>query len=95
MKKIIFILSVLSIFISCDNKQKSIQSYMVNHQDEPGFMALDLPMSLIQLKAGEVPKDVKEAYESIKKINFVFIIFFLPLLVSRSLILDFFHTLAQ
>lgn len=69
MKKIIFILSVLSIFISCDNKQKSIQSYMVNHQDEPGFMALDLPMSLIQLKAGEVPKDVKEAYESIKKIN--------------------------
>jgi len=69
MKKIIFILSVLSIFISCDNKQKSIQSYMVNHQDEPGFMALDLPMSLIQLKAGEVPKDVKQAYESIKKIN--------------------------
>ena len=42
---------------------------MVNHQDEPGFMALDLPMSLIQLKAGEVPKDVKQAYESIKKIN--------------------------
>ena len=45
MKKIIFILSVLSIFISCDNKQKSIQTYMVNHQDEPGFMSLDLLMS--------------------------------------------------
>ncbi len=42
---------------------------MVNHQDEPGFMALDLPMSLIQLKTGEVPNDVKEAYMSIKKIN--------------------------
>lgn len=42
---------------------------MVNHQDEPGFIALDLPMSLIQLKTGEVPNDVKEAYMSIKKIN--------------------------
>ena len=60
---------MLSIFISCDNKQKSIQTYMVNHQDEPGFMSLDLPMSLIQLKAGEVPNDVKDAYASIKKIN--------------------------
>jgi hypothetical protein len=46
MKKAVIVLSVLAIFISC-NQQKTIQTYIVEKQDKPGFMSVDLPMSLI------------------------------------------------
>ena len=68
MKKAVIILSVLTIFISC-NQQKTIQTYIVEKQDKPGFMSVDLPMSLIQLNTDKAPLDVKEAYGSIKKVN--------------------------
>lgn len=68
MKKTAIILSIISIFISCD-KQKTIQTYIVENQDKPGFMSVDLPMSLIQLNREKVPNDVKDAYKSIKKVN--------------------------
>ncbi len=68
MKKAVIILTVLAIFVSC-NQQKTIQTYIVENQDKPGFMSVDLPMSLIQLNSDKVPLDVKEGYESIKKVN--------------------------
>ena len=68
MKKAVVILTVLAIFISC-NQQKTIQTYIVEKQDKPGFMSVDLPMSLIQLNSDKVPLDVKDGYESIKKVN--------------------------
>ena len=68
MKKVVIILSVLAIFVSC-SKQKTIQTYIVEKQDKPGFMSVYLPMSLIQLKTDIAPLDVKKTYESIKKVN--------------------------
>ena len=68
MKKAVVILTVLAIFVSC-NQQKTIQTYIVEKQDKPGFMSVDLPMSLIQLNSDKVPLDVKDGYESIKKVN--------------------------
>ena len=68
MKKAVIILTVLAIFVSC-NQQKTIQTYIVENQDKPGFMSVDLPMSLIQLNSDKVPLDVKDGYESIKKVN--------------------------
>ena len=68
MKKAVVILTVLAIFISC-NQQKTIQTYIVEKQDKPGFMSVDLPMRLIQLNSDKVPLDVKDGYESIKKVN--------------------------
>ena len=68
MKKAVIVLSVLAIFISC-NQQKTIQTYIVEKQDKPGFMSVDLPMSLIQLNTDKAPIEVKEAYGSIKKVN--------------------------
>jgi len=68
MKKAVIVLSVLAIFISC-NQQKTIQTYIVEKQDKPGFMSVDLPMSLIQLNTGKAPLEVKAAYGSIKKVN--------------------------
>ena len=68
MKKAVIVLSVLAIFISC-NQQKTIQTYIVEKQDKPGFMSVDLPMNLIQLNTDKAPLEVKEAYGSIKKVN--------------------------
>ena len=68
MKKVVIILSVLAIFVSC-NQQKTIQTYIVEKQDKPGFMSVDLPMSLIQLNTDKAPVDVKKTYENIKKVN--------------------------
>ena len=68
MKKAVILLSVLAFFVSC-NQQKTIQTYIVEKQEKPGFMSVDLPMSLIQLKTDKAPLDVKDAYESIKKVN--------------------------
>ena len=68
MKKAVIVLSVLAIFISC-NQQKTIQTYIVEKQDKPGFMSVDLPMSLIQLNTDKAPLEVKEACGSIKKVN--------------------------
>jgi len=79
MKKAVIILSVLAIFVSC-NQQKTIQTYIVEKQDKPGFMSVDLPMSLIQLNSDKVPLDVKDGYESIKKVN----VLGLPYLLNNS-----------
>jgi hypothetical protein len=68
MKKAVILLSVLALFVSC-NQQKTIQTYIVEKQEKPGFKSVDLPMSLIQLKTDKAPLDVKDAYESIKKVN--------------------------
>ena len=68
MKKAVIILSVLAIFVSC-NQQKTIQTYIVENQDKSGFMSVDLPMSLIQLNTDKAPVDVKKTYENIKKVN--------------------------
>lgn len=68
MKRAFIILSLISIFTSC-NEQETLQTYIVEKQDQPGFMSVDLPMSLIQFNTNNIPSDVKDAYKSIKKIN--------------------------
>ena len=68
MRKAVIILFVLALFISC-NQQKTVQTYIVEKQDKPGFMSVDLPMSLIELNTDKAPLDVKNAYKSINKVN--------------------------
>lgn len=68
MKNAVIILFLITIFISC-NEQDTLQTYIIEKQDQPGFMSVDLPMSLIQLNTNNIPSDIKDAYESIKKVN--------------------------
>ena len=68
MRKAVIILFVLALFISC-NQQKTVQTYIVEKQDKPGFMSVDLPMSLIELNTDKAPLDVKNAYKNINKVN--------------------------
>ena len=55
---------------SCNNKQ-TLQEYLVESQEKVAFVALDIPTSILQLKATEVSEEVQTTLESIRKINVV------------------------
>ena len=59
MKKIAIMVSALILSVLCIscNKEQSLQSYLVESQDKPGFMSIDVPLSFIQLKTGDITDD--------------------------------------
>ncbi len=71
MKQLILILIIILIssFVlkSCNNEQ-SLQEYYIEKQDSNNFMSIDIPTSIISLK-DDVSPEVKETYESLKKLN--------------------------
>jgi len=72
MKKHLTILSLLIValvFTSC--KKESLQSYLVESQEKQGFITVDIPSSILQLKTDDVSDDVKTTLKSIRKINIV------------------------
>lgn len=56
--------------IAC-NTTPSLQKYFVDSKENDEFISVDLPASILQLKNTEVPADVKETLETIKKVNFL------------------------
>lgn len=64
-------LLVLVVLLSSCNQEQSLQSYIVESQEKPGFMAVDLSSSFIQFKSSDVSEDLKETLNSIRKINVV------------------------
>ena len=68
--KTIITLLVFAVVVTSCNKP-SLQKYLVDSQDKKGFITLDLPSSLLQLKSDDISEDVKETLKSIKKINLV------------------------
>lgn len=73
MKKLTTILSLIILAVvitSCSNK-KSLQGYLVDSQEKKGFITVDVPSSILQLKSDNVSEDVKATLKSIRKINVV------------------------
>ena len=68
--KLVALLFLVILASSCKNK-KSLQSYLVDSQEKPGFITLDIPTSFLQLKNQDVSDEVKETLKSIKKVNVV------------------------
>jgi hypothetical protein len=68
--KIIAFFSVLLTLTACNNK-KTLQSYLVETQDKPEFVTVDLPTSFLKLQSDKVSDDIRETLESIKKVNIV------------------------
>ncbi len=73
MKKILsfFTFLVLVVLTSSCNQEQSLQLYIVESQEKPGFMVADLSSSFLQLKSSDVSEDLKETLNSIRKINLV------------------------
>ncbi len=66
-----FTLLLLVALINSCSQEQSLQSYIVESQEKPGFMAVDLSSSFIQFKTSDVSEDLKETLNSIRKINLI------------------------
>lgn len=66
---IITLLIATVAMVSCSDK--SLQKYLVEKQDNPKFMKLDLPPSLLQGKNSNFTKEENEIFQTIKKVNVV------------------------
>ena len=53
---------------SCDNGT-SLQRYYVDNQEQPNFISVDVPLSMLNLNEAELNQEQKEAYKSIQKLN--------------------------
>ncbi len=72
MKNVIKILSIacLLVMMSC-NSDPSLQEYFVKQQENSAFIAIDIPLSLLDTQKDKLDKESQETLNSIKKINFI------------------------
>jgi len=68
--KIIIAVFLLYGISSCDSS-KSLQEYIVEKQQDNGFISLDIPSSIINLKDENASEESLKAIKSIKKFNFL------------------------
>ena len=67
-KSIVVLLGVLLVTVSC-NDQVSLQEYFVDSSENPDFISVDIPASMLKLDEVDLTQDQKEAYQSLKKFN--------------------------
>ncbi|HUH26824.1 DUF4252 domain-containing protein [Gelidibacter sp.] len=53
---------------SC-NQNQSLQRYYVDNQEQPNFLSIDVPLSMLNLDKEHLTQDQQEAYKSIQKLN--------------------------
>ncbi len=63
-----FVLATIILLSSCASQQ-SLQEYYVDNQENPNFIALDIPASILQMEEVELSDVQKEAVESLRKFN--------------------------
>ncbi len=69
-KTIMYGLLATVLLVSCNNKP-SLQTYFVDNQEAQNFISLDIPTSVVSLDETTLTDDQKEAYQSVKKLNFL------------------------
>ena len=68
--KSIFGLLACIVLVSCNNTE-TLQTYFVDNQETPDFISADIPTSIVTLDETTLSDDQKEAYNSIKSLNFL------------------------
>jgi len=70
MKKIINSLLVVMMLVvaSCSSTQ-SLQEYYVDNSENPNFLSVDLPVSLLNMEKADLNAEQREALNSLKKMN--------------------------
>lgn len=69
-KKSSFILLVAILLVGCKQKE-TLQTYIVDHQESPSFITVDIPTSIVNYKNANLSESEIEAYQSIEKLNFL------------------------
>ena len=58
------------LLVSCDTNP-SLQSYFVDNQESASFISQDIPITMLKIDASKLDTDQKEAYNSVKRLNFL------------------------
>ncbi|TFG79093.1 MAG: DUF4252 domain-containing protein [Flavobacteriales bacterium] len=66
--KSILALSLLAVLTACSSTQ-SLQEYYIDNAENPNFLSIDLPVSLLNMDRADLTNDEREAFESLKKLN--------------------------
>lgn len=61
--------TVLTLLLFSCNQGQTLQHYYVEKQEQPNFLSIDAPMSMLNLDESQLSQDQKDAYNSIKKLN--------------------------
>ena len=69
MKKIFFLTIALSLVVASCNSKPSLQKYFVDHQEKPGFLALDVSPSILKLDKTKLTPEQSKALASFDKMN--------------------------
>ncbi|OIQ28309.1 MAG: hypothetical protein BM564_09560 [Bacteroidetes bacterium MedPE-SWsnd-G2] len=67
-KNTVMMIILVALAMSC-NQNMSLQTYFVDHQEQPDFVSLDIPTSILDIDETTLTEDQKQAYESINKLN--------------------------
>lgn len=67
-KKVLTLLLMVVALVSCSSTQ-SLQEYYVASANNPNFLSIDLPASLLNLDKVDLPADEKESIDSFRKLN--------------------------
>lgn len=62
------LLLILFVFAACSSTQ-SLQEYYVDNAENPNFLSVDLPVSLLNMDKVSLSPDQKDALNSLKKLN--------------------------
>ena len=65
-----FSLLACIMLVSCNNGE-SLQTYFVDNQETPDFISADIPSTIVELDQTTLTEDQKEAYNSVKRLNFL------------------------
>ena len=66
--KTIFVLTFMVTLAACSSTQ-SLQEYYVDNSENPNFLSVDLPVSLLNMKNEDMTEKQREAFKSLKKLN--------------------------
>jgi len=58
------------LLVGCNNGV-TLQRYFVDNQESENFTAIDLPVSIVKLDESKLSDEQKEAYNSVKRLNFL------------------------
>lgn len=69
-KNIVLAVFTTIVLVSCNNGV-TLQRYFVDNQESGNFTSVDLPISIVNLDESKLTEPQKEAYNSVKRLNFL------------------------
>ena len=67
-KYIVVMVVLVATLFSCD-QNPSLQTYFVDNQEQPNFLSVDMPITMLKIDETKLSSEQKDAYHSVKKLN--------------------------